>query len=134
VTSATIRDSGGVARAGGVWQSPHAPVDPGGTGGVPTPVRLDLPAGISITLDSAALGPLVDLVADRLAARLEAAHAPPDPWLNRAQANEYIAGGQGRIDDLVAQGALRPARDGTKPLFRRSWLDSYVMGTALDGR
>lgn len=120
-------------RAGAVSHDDPAAPGTGGTGGVGSHVRLDLPAGISLTLSAEVLEPLVDLLADRLAARLDATRTTRDPWLTRAQANDYIAGGEGRMDDLVAQGVLRPAWDGSKSLFRRSWLDAYLMGEEHDG-
>jgi excisionase family DNA binding protein len=66
---------------------------------------------------------VADLVVDRV-------NRPPDTWLSRDQAAEYLACDPQRISDLVHEGRLRPARDGRRVLFRREWLDEYV----LEGR
>jgi excisionase family DNA binding protein len=52
--------------------------------------------------------------------------ATPGPWLNVKQATEYLACKKDRIYDLKRQGRLRYAKDGSRLLFRREWLEEVV--------
>jgi len=54
----------------------------------------------------------------------------PEPWCDVETAALYLACGQQRIYDLVAQRRLRVARDGRRLPFRREWLDEYLEITA----
>lgn len=74
---------------------------------------------------------LAGAIADELVKRLEAsgvlaAAALPDPWLDVDQAATYLACKPQRIYNLVSEGRLRRAREGSRALFRRSWLDELV--------
>ena len=50
----------------------------------------------------------------------------PEPWIGVKEAAEHIGAKRQRIYDLVSEGTLEPARDGSRLLFKRSWLDAYV--------
>jgi len=72
---------------------------------------------------------LASAVADAVAARLPAVETPAiDGWLNTKSAAEHLDCPPSRIHDLVQQRQLTPEHDGTRLLFRRSWLDAYVEG------
>lgn len=69
-------------------------------------------------------------------------HSSPDGWLDAEAAACYlgysdtVAGrrrGRQRIYDLVSQRRLRFAKDGSRLLFRRAWLDNCLEGPADDG-
>jgi excisionase family DNA binding protein len=68
-------------------------------------------------------------VATLLAAQLA---APPDGWLDVEQAAAHLSCRAQRVYDLVSEGRLRRAKDGRRLLFRREWLDAYVLEE--DGR
>jgi len=65
-------------------------------------------------------------VADLLAERLPA--QGPAPWLDVDEAAAYLACKPHRVYDLVAEGRVRCAKDGRRSLFRREWLDVYLLG------
>src|SRR5436190_24164424 len=87
---------------------------------------------VSFTLSDGELQRLAVLVADLLLERgLTGAPAPAeDGWLDVGAAAEYISAKRKRVYDLVSQGRLEPARDGSRLLFRRSWLAAYLDGQA----
>ena len=62
-----------------------------------------------------------ELVADRVAS------SEPDGWLDVQGAAEYLSCKPKRIYDLKSQGRIRCVKDGSRPLFRRSWLDAYLL-------
>ncbi len=66
-------------------------------------------------------------VADLLVERLPAQRGP-EPWLDVDAAADYLACRPHRVYDLVAEGRLRCAKDGRRSLFRREWLDDYLLG------
>ena len=68
---------------------------------------------------------VVELLADNTADR-----RPVAGWLDVDQAAAYIAAKPQRIYDLKAAGRLRFAKDGSRLLFRREWLDAYLEGSA----
>jgi len=70
---------------------------------------------------------VADRVAALLAERLPAQRGPA-PWLDVDAAAEYIACRPHRVYDLVAEGRVRCAKDGRRSLFRREWLDDYLLG------
>lgn len=80
--------------------------------------------GLSLVLSPA----LVDVLAERVAALLADRHAPaePDGWLDVEQAAAYLSCQPKRIYDLRSQGRLRYAKDGSRLLFRRLWLDDVL--------
>jgi excisionase family DNA binding protein len=88
----------------------------------------DRPDGLDGAL-TAALGPLVDMLVERVAERA-AELLPPaanqSPWLDADGAADYIAASRDRIYDLVALRKLEPRRDGRRLLFRRDELDAYL--------
>jgi excisionase family DNA binding protein len=65
--------------------------------------------------------PLAHHLAERLPNRAE-------PYLDSHQAADYLSTDAKRLSDLVRSNKLRCARDGTRLLFRREWLDDYVDG------
>lgn len=78
---------------------------------------------------------LVEAIAVRAAAIL-ASQRPQridDAWLDAEAAARYLGygddrarRGRQRIYDLVSQRRIRFAKDGSRLLFRRAWLDEYV--------
>jgi excisionase family DNA binding protein len=70
------------------------------------------------------------ILAARLAPLLDAGEAGPEPWLTVADAADYLRCGRQRVYNLVSQGRLQHAKDGSRVLFRRSWLDEWVTGGA----
>lgn len=70
---------------------------------------------------------VVDLLADRLPEQ-----RGPEPWLDVDAAADYLACKPHRVYDLVAEGRVRCAKDGRRSLFRREWLDDYLL--AEEGR
>ena len=48
--------------------------------------------------------------------------------LTVAEAAGYMGARPQRIYDRVSAGLLEPAKDGTRSLFKRAWLDAYVTG------
>jgi excisionase family DNA binding protein len=85
----------------------------------------------------------VDYIAVRVAEVLadQAPTAVTDAaWLDVAAAAHHLGyaadsrRGRQRIYDLVSQRRLRFAKDGSRLLFRRSWLDDYLEGRQADVR
>lgn len=72
---------------------------------------------------------LVEAVAARLADLLteRLPEQGPTPWLDVDGAAEYLACKPHRVYDLVAEGRVRCAKDGRRSLFRREWLDEYLL-------
>lgn len=75
--------------------------------------------------DDEALDRLAELLAPRLAGRLEQKPSA-SPWLNADEAAQYLACPKGRLYDLVQHRKLTPRRDGRRLLFRRDDLDAYL--------
>ena len=67
----------------------------------------------------------VERIAERVAS-LAAGSSPSDPWLSIEEAAEHLRAKPQRLYDLVSTGRLKPAKDGRRLLFRRSWLDAYL--------
>lgn len=53
-----------------------------------------------------------------------------DEWLDVDRAAAYLSCQPKRIYDLRSQGRIRFAKDGSRLLFRRSWLDAYLEESA----
>jgi excisionase family DNA binding protein len=67
------------------------------------------------------------VLAERVAGLLaERDRAPSSPWLDVTEAADYLRCGRQRVYDLVSGGRLRVAKDGSRSLFRREWLDAYL--------
>lgn len=77
------------------------------------------------SLDERALDDLAALLAPRITPA-----APSSPWLDVAEAASYLRCDRQRIYDLVSQERLRCAKDGSRSLFRREWLDAHVERSA----
>lgn len=87
----------------------------------------------------------LDVLAARVArilASQDDGRSSRDAWLDAQAAACYLgysdtaAGrrrGRQRIYDLVSQRRLRFAKDGSRLLFRRAWLDNYLEGSPDDG-
>jgi excisionase family DNA binding protein len=92
-------------------------------------------------VSSEPLEALAARVAEILASR-DDGRALPEAWLDAGAAARYLGysetgtgrrRGRQRIYDLVSQRRLRFAKDGSRLLFRRAWLDNYLEGAANDG-
>jgi excisionase family DNA binding protein len=85
------------------------------------------PLDVRVALDDAALRRLAELVAEHLAAEADRGTPADDPWLTAEQAAAHIgARSAHRIYELKALGKLKYTKDGTRLLFKRSWLDEYL--------
>lgn len=84
-----------------------------------------LGAALLDALDDDAL----EVLARRVASRLSSPGRPASPWLTVAEAAEYLRCKRQRIYDLVSQGRLECRKDGSRSLFRREWLDTYLEGS-----
>jgi hypothetical protein len=74
---------------------------------------------------------LADVVAERVAERLDRDRRDDDGFLDADGAARRLSTTRKRIHELTSAGVLRPdGRDGRRPLFRRSSLDLYVEGGA----
>jgi len=83
--------------------------------------------GLALEVPCELVEALAERVADLLAERLPAQRGPA-PWLDVDGAADYLACKPHRVYDLVAEGRLRCAKDGRRSLFRREWLDDYLLG------
>jgi excisionase family DNA binding protein len=81
---------------------------------------------VTITFTEAQL----DLIADRVTARLQPRPERVSPWLDTKGAAAHLACGVDRVHDLVALRKLTPRRDGRRLLFKRSDLDAYLEASA----
>jgi excisionase family DNA binding protein len=73
------------------------------------------------------LGALVELLADRVAARVvEHLPEPVEPYMTVAQAAEYLACPTSRVYELVERRRVRHYRDGRRVLLRREDLDAAL--------
>jgi excisionase family DNA binding protein len=79
-------------------------------------------------LDDQALEQLAALLAPKLTHAT--ARGEPEAWLTVDQAADYLACGKQRIYNLVSQRRIRFAKDGSRVLFRRQWLDDILEGLA----
>ena len=69
----------------------------------------------------------VEAVARRVAELLALqAGVSADPWLGVEEAAAHISAPTSRVYDLKARGELEFRKDGSRLLFRRSWLDAYL--------
>jgi excisionase family DNA binding protein len=77
-------------------------------------------------LDDDALDALAEMLAPRLADRL---NVGASPWLNTEGAAQYLGCTRRRLYDLVQLRMFDPRRDGRRLLFRRADLDGYLEGS-----
>lgn len=86
------------------------------------------PTGLPVLrADERFIEALADLVAERVAERLERDRADEGGYLDVEAAARHLCTSRKRIHDLTSAGLLRPAgRDGRRPLYRRAGLDGYV--------
>lgn len=71
---------------------------------------------------------IVDVIAQRAAELFAAEHgANASPYLNTAEAAEYLRCKPHRIHDLVHRGELRVLKDGSRNLYRREDLDAILV-------
>ncbi len=81
---------------------------------------------MNVNLD---LEPLVEAVAARVLEQLEAQRAPePEPWIGVEEAATYLAAPTSRIYSLVSAKRIPYRKDGSRLLFRRSELDTWLDG------
>ncbi len=85
---------------------------------------------VSLTLPPELLAELASAVADELERRGTLTAKPTSPYLSTDEAAEHLRCSRQRIHDLTSAGALRPARDGRRCLYRREDLDALVRGDA----
>jgi excisionase family DNA binding protein len=71
-------------------------------------------------------GDALDALAERLAPRL-AKPAQPDGWLTVTEAAEYLRCPKSRVYSLVSARRIPFVKDGSRTLFRRSELDSWLL-------
>jgi len=83
--------------------------------------------GLALEVPDALVEAVAQRVADLLAERLPMQRGP-EPWLDVDAAAVYLACRPHRVYDIVAEGRLRCAKDGRRSLFRREWLDAYLLG------
>ena len=69
-------------------------------------------------------------IAERAAALVSAVTPAASPWLNVADAADWLRCGKDRIYDLIALGKLHPRRDGRRVLLHRDDIDAYIEGRA----
>ena len=70
----------------------------------------------------------IDAIARRAAELVAAEHtASLSPYLNTAEAAEYLRCKAHRIHDLVHRGELRVLKDGSRNLYRREDLDAVLI-------
>ena len=67
----------------------------------------------------------IEEIAQR-AADIVAERVSSSPWLNTQSAAEYLDCPTSRIHDLRALGKLKPCKDGSRLLFHRNELDTYL--------
>lgn len=93
------------------------------------PAREATAVAVPVPLPPAVLEVLADRVADVLQAREAVRGGSWDGgWLDVSAAAEHLACKPKRIYDLVSQRRVLSAKDGSRVLFRRWWLDAYVAG------
>jgi excisionase family DNA binding protein len=113
----------GQPHGGGSRTRALGPVEPASAERGRLDVDRDIAAAYAVEL---ALPPaLVEAIAER-AAELVADRPAASPWLDVAEAAGYLRCRRQRVYDLVSAGRLRVAKDGTRSLFRREWLDAYL--------
>jgi excisionase family DNA binding protein len=83
-----------------------------------------LAAALLAELDAEALDQLADLLAPRIASRLE---QPDNGWLDVAAAAEVLSCPPSRLYALVSARRIPFHKDGTRLLFNRHELDQYVL-------
>lgn len=94
---------------------------------------LRLPVVVPVEIVEYIAARVTELLADEVRATDAAA-----AWLDVAAAAQHLGyatkgrRGRQRIYDLVSQRRLRFAKDGSRLLFRRSWLDDYLEGRQAD--
>ena len=82
---------------------------------------------VELHLDDGDLDRLAELVAERIAARLNGAtESSSSPWLSAEQAAAYLACPVSRVRKLTMTGDLPTHRDGRRTLYRRDELDGYI--------
>lgn len=98
-------------------------------------------AGEQLTLPLVVSAELVETIAAHVARMLSAPEPATEAWLDVAAAAQHLgygnepAGirrGRQRIYDLVSQRCPQFAKDGSRLLFRRSWLDDYLEGRTME--
>ena len=88
---------------------------------------MSITARVETTLDDQAIYELADLIADRVAARMDEAAKAPNGYLKASAAAEYLGVPKKRIHDLKSMGAIEPdGCDGRTPLYKRETLDAYA--------
>jgi excisionase family DNA binding protein len=89
-------------------------------------------SSLELHIDDHDLERLAELVAERLADRMEARRSP---WLSAAEAADYLRCSLSRVRKLSMLGEVPAHHDGGRALYRRDELDAYIAaGGASSGR
>jgi excisionase family DNA binding protein len=93
----------------------------------PPPTPLRSPNGNHAELPALSVPPeFIEAVAERVAELLAEHAGRSDPWLNVEQAAEHIGAPKSRLYALVSARRIPFAKDGSRVLFKRSELDTWV--------
>ncbi|HEX4307212.1 MAG TPA: hypothetical protein VHZ54_14345 [Solirubrobacterales bacterium] len=94
------------------------------------PPRPPRPVGMpALRADERFVEALAEIVATRVAERLETDRRDEEGFLDADGAARHLATTRQRIHELTSVGAIRPdGHDGRRPLFRRGSLDLYIEG------
>jgi hypothetical protein len=91
-----------------------------------SPRPVEMPA---LRADERFVEALAEVVAARVAERLETDRRDEEGFLDADGAARHLATTRQRIHELTSIGAIRPdGHDGRRPLFRRGSLDLYIEG------
>jgi excisionase family DNA binding protein len=83
---------------------------------------------IAVALPPEAVEELIELVAERVVARLRQEQNGGSPWLTVREAAEYVHLPVGRLYKLTAADAVPHRRVGARILLHRAELDSWLVG------
>lgn len=75
---------------------------------------------------------MLDELAKRVAVKVESSRVP-QPYLNTAEAAEFLRCGTQRIHTMVHQGRLRPLKEGARLMFRRTDLEALLVEPSREG-
>jgi excisionase family DNA binding protein len=84
------------------------------------------PGGLTLSVPPALVGAIAAAVADELERRGTTPAASASPYLDVDEAAAYLRCTRQRVYDVVHAGAIEPAPDGRRLLFRREALNAYL--------
>jgi excisionase family DNA binding protein len=92
-------------------------------------------SGLDLHLGEDALERLAELVAAKVAARMDGTSAASSPWMTAEEAADYLRCSVSRLRKLSMHRELAAHRDGGRVLYRREELDAFITdGGASTGR